>query len=106
MEYIEATSALQILCVALLGSFFAGFVGNIIMLPSGREKLCLGSSIVSAVVNFVLNIFLIPKYGIVAAAITTAMSQWIGLLIKLPFVEKEIKIDLKYKRGLASLILR
>lgn len=93
IEYIVAATSLRILCIALLGSFLAGFLANIIMLPSGREKLCLISSIISAAVNFVLNIFLIPKYGIAAAALTTAISQWIGFFVKLPFVEKEIKLN-------------
>ncbi|MDD3138281.1 MAG: oligosaccharide flippase family protein [Lachnospiraceae bacterium] len=103
-EYIEASLSLRILCIALLGSFFAGFVGNIIMLPSGREKLCLCSSLVSAAVNFIMNIFLIPRYGIAAASITTAIAQWIGLFVKYPFIEKDIRLIGVKKNVITSLI--
>lgn len=91
-EYIGATVSLQILAIALGASFIAGFLGNMIMIPSGRDKLCMISSCISAVVNLVLNILFIPKWGLNAAAATTAVSQILGLFIKLPFVEKEVSI--------------
>lgn len=102
-EYVGAATSLRILCFALLGSFFAGFVGNIIMLPSGREKLCLISSLISAAVNFIMNLILIPRYGIIAAAITTAIAQWIGLFVKYPFIEKTIKLSGVGKNLVSSL---
>ena len=87
-----ATMSLRILAVALGASFVAGFFGNMIMIPSGRDKLCMISSIVSAVVNLFLNILFIPKWGLNAAAATTAVSQILGFFFKLPFVEKEISL--------------
>ena len=97
-EYIEATLSLRILALALGASFCAGFLGNMIMIPSGRDRLCMVSSCVSAAANFLLNIIFIPKWGINAAAATTLLSQILGFLIKLPFVEKEISIG--NKKGL------
>lgn len=91
-EYIGATVSLQILAVALGASFIAGFLGNMIMIPSGRDKLCMMSSCISAIVNLVLNILFIPTWGLNAAAATTAVSQILGFFIKLPFVEKEVSI--------------
>lgn len=91
-EYIGATVSLRILAIALGASFIAGFLGNMIMIPSGRDKLCMISSCISAVVNLVLNILFIPKWGLNAAAATTAFSQILGFFIKLPFVEKEVLI--------------
>jgi len=91
-EYLGCIPSLRILMLALTASFFAGFINNMIMIPSGRDKICLFSSVISAVVNLVLNIILIPKYGLNAAAFTTFVSQLLGLIIKLPFVEREVHI--------------
>lgn len=91
-EYVGAVTSLRILSVALGASFIAGFIGNMIMIPSGRDKLCMVSSCVSAVVNLVLNLLFIPRWGLNAAASTTAISQILGFLIKVPFVEKEISL--------------
>ena len=90
--YLACIPALRILTVALFWSFLGGFLGNMIMIPSGREKISLYSSVTSAVVNLVLNLIMIPKWGIVAAAFTTAVSMAIGFFFKLPFVDKQICI--------------
>jgi len=45
------------------------------LIPSAREKKYLYAVIGGAVVNVVLNLFLIPRYGAIAAAFTTAISQ-------------------------------
>ena len=90
--YLACVPALRILTVALFWSFLGGFLGNLIMIPSGREKISLISSIISAVVNLALNLILIPKWGIEAAAFTTAISMAIGFFFKLPFVDKEISV--------------
>lgn len=92
IEYINALTSLRILTIALLWSFLAGFLGNLIMIPSGRDKICLISSIISALANIVLNLILIPKWGIEAAAFTTTISQALGFIIKLPFIEEEIAL--------------
>lgn len=68
-----------------------------IMLPSGREKLCLISSIICASLNFILNLFLIPIWGLNAAALTTAISEATGFFFLSRFVEKKIKIEHLWK---------
>lgn len=92
-EYLGAVTALHILTVSLAFSFAGGFTGNIILLPSKREKIMLAGSILSAVTNLILNLIFIPAYGINAAAAATAAANAIGFLISLPFIEKSIKID-------------
>lgn len=92
-DYVDTAMSMHILTIALACSFIGGFFGNIIMLPSGRERYSLQSSIVSAVVNFVLNLILIPIWGMNAAAATTAIAEFVGIFIVRRHVEKEIKID-------------
>ena len=90
--FLGASTSLRILGIALMFSFWGGWIGNIIMIPSGHEKICLYSSIVSASLNIGLNILLIPKWGLNAAAFTTALSEFVGILCKKPFIDKRIKI--------------
>lgn len=91
-EYLDAAPALHILTIALLGSFLGGFVGNLIMIPSGREKVCLLTSLISAALNLVLNMIFIPIFGFVAAAATTATAELTGFFIALHFVEKQVNV--------------
>ena len=91
--YLGCVLALRIIMLALLTSFVGGFLTNLIMLPSGRDKLSFISSVISAILNLGLNFVLIPIYGLNAAAFTTFVSMFVGVLIKLPFVEKKLKFD-------------
>src|SRR5579863_1318191 len=45
------------------------------LIPNGREKKYLLAVLAGAVANVVLNLLFIPKYGALAAAFTTALSQ-------------------------------
>src|SRR5574344_1032795 len=74
-EYVSAAVPLRILSIALLFSYMGGLVGNMILIPSGKEKICLVATGISAALNFIGNLLLIPKLGIVAAALTTAVSE-------------------------------
>ncbi len=96
--YIDATISLRILGGALACSFVGGWIANMTMLPAGKEGLCLRSSVVSAVLNVILNIALIPKWGLNAAAFTTVLSELVGVLIILPHIDRNIHIE-----GLAEL---
>lgn len=91
--YLGCVMSLRILTVALLASFMAGYVGNLIMLPAGRDRLSLISSCISALLNIILNIILIPYYGLNAAAFTTFVSMLAGFFIKLPFIDKSISFS-------------
>lgn len=92
-EFLDAVWSLRILSVALLASFIGGFIGNLMMLTSGREAICLKSAMISMILNVVLNLVLIPLWGLNAAAMTTAIAEIVGIFIKLPYIEKEIQID-------------
>lgn len=92
-EYLGAVLSMKILTVSLACSLIGGWIGNMILLPSGREKICLKTTIIAATVNIILNLFLIPKWGLNAAAFTTALAEAIGLGINWRYIDKEIKVE-------------
>lgn len=92
-EYTAAALSLNILTGALFCSFIGGWISNMMLLPSGNERVCLRSSAISAIVNVILNIFFIPMYGLNGAAFTTFVAEFIGLCIVYPHIDKNIKID-------------
>lgn len=91
-EYAGSVPALRILMLSLLFSYLGGIIINVIMIPSGREKLCLKTSVISASINIVLNFILIPKFGLYAAAATTAIAEGVGLCIISRHIETDIKV--------------
>jgi O-antigen/teichoic acid export membrane protein len=72
-EYLPAVNALRLL---VLGQFVfsIGIVSNNLLLSYGKSKIILYNLIFTAMINFVLNWNLIPKYGINGAAFATFIS--------------------------------
>ena len=73
-QYSGAGFLFRWLTLTLLTGPLASYFGSQ-LIPNGRERKYLVSVMAGAVTNVVLNLFLIPRYGAIAAALTTAFSQ-------------------------------
>ena len=80
-EYLSGVNALRILCFALFFAVFGCFYAQGILVPGKREKVFTIATIISALVNIVMNLFLIPWLGIDGAAYTTLLAEMIILTI-------------------------
>ena len=90
--YLDAAPSLRILGFALLFSLIAGWIGNMTRIPAGRESVSLGISIVSAFINIILNLILIPQFGLNAAALTTAISECFNMICGFVLIDRNIRI--------------
>jgi O-antigen/teichoic acid export membrane protein len=73
-QYAGAATLFRWLTLTIVAGSLASYFGAR-LIPIGREKKYLTAVAAGAVVNVVLNLFLIPRYGAIAAAFTTAISQ-------------------------------
>jgi len=73
-QYIGSGTLFRWLMLTVVAGPMASYFGAQ-LIPSAREKKYLASVVSGATVNVVLNVFLIPRYGAIAAAFTTAISQ-------------------------------
>ena len=92
-EFYGAETALHIFTITLSISLLSGWFGNMTLLPAGKEKICLLACVVSATVNVILNLILIPFYGLNAAATTTAIAEGVGLCILFRHRDRNIKVS-------------
>lgn len=76
-SYESATSSLFLLCIAMICCFGAYFWGQCIIVLMGLEDILFKATIVSALVNIVLNFILIPFWKENAAAFTTIIAEGI-----------------------------
>jgi len=92
-EYLAASIALQILTFtavvytlsAISGSMLAGI---------GKPAIVTMAVGITACFNFVLNLILIPPYGIEGAAIATFLSMLVGLSISLHFARRFVRFTI------------
>ena len=79
-DYAPAAVALQILIWSVIFIFLSGVFGRLI---ESLNRQVLGTKIcaVGAALNVVLNLFLIPKYGYIAASIATVVTEFVVLVL-------------------------
>ena len=78
-DFVEAAIILKIYSITFLFVFFNPMNNKLLMIEN-LQKLMLIRNIIGLVFNLILNITLIPKLGIVGAAISTVFSQLAILL--------------------------
>ncbi|AIC96097.1 flippase [Shouchella lehensis] len=84
------------LMIMAIGQFFVlatGPVGYLLMM-SGHEKFYRNNVIISAVLNVLLNLTLIPFLGINGAALSTSISLIVKNILAVLYVRKKISIKL------------
>lgn len=93
-KFADASLPLAILMISFGLSLVGGsFLGNMVLLPSKREKTYMIICIVATLANVILNAFLIPIGGAIAASATTAFSALIILVMLLITKDKRIKLN-------------
>jgi O-antigen/teichoic acid export membrane protein len=96
-EYIYALLPAYILLAArvIRGSMIVPIGGS--LSAAGKPNLVLRFTLISAIADILLNILLIPKYGIIGAAIATTSSLLLDTGLSLFFTIKIIRFKFDYK---------
>lgn len=79
--YAEVPRLMQIMSVRFIFSGMGEVFGNQLFIAVGKEKYPLIATCCGAAVNIVLNCFLIPLYGAVGAALSTAVCEMIVTIV-------------------------
>lgn len=82
IEFVRSTYVLLVLLPSVLFVSWANVVRTQCLLPNKRDKEYCISVILGAVVNFIVNILLIQKYGAIGAAIGTSIAELFVCLIQ------------------------
>lgn len=101
-EYRGAGSALGIFGLALLFSFVHGFLGNLVAIPVGDFNTGIWAAVVSSIINVILNLFLIPRFGFTAAAISTAIAELFSFLVF--YIRLKNKVNIRITNIKKSLV--
>ena len=79
-------------------------IGLQYLIPAGREKQLSLSYLIAAILNFVMNLFMLKRYGAIGAVISTLVAEFSIAIAQLYFVRKELDIW-KMLRGTVKSIL-
>lgn len=102
-------TASGMLIVVLAPSIIFSVIGNVIrtqyLIPKSRDKEYVISLVMGAIVNFIGNIILIPKYGAIGASINTVLAEIVMTGIQLFVVRNEINLKEFLNDGISFYII-
>ncbi|MDI6781823.1 MAG: flippase, partial [bacterium] len=85
LQYLPASMPLSILIVGL-GFFTIYLILTTIITAGDNPKIAMWMNIIILIVNIVINLYLIPEYGIIGASIGTSITMLIGTVISAIYV--------------------
>ena len=95
-DFSNGYIALIILCIGQFFNAFCGSVGYIMQLTGNERKF--QQIVMSALlVNILLNLFLIPNYGINGAAISSIISLMLWNFLSMIYIKKKLNISTHFK---------
>ncbi len=103
-EYIAASMALKILSVALVFSIFSWFYTSCVLVVNKQDRSVLKATTLAAVVNIVLNVILIPYFNQNAAALTTALAEFVSAFVCYLYGRKYFHTNLQ-KNDIISVLM-
>lgn len=86
--FLPAVLPMQLLMITLLLIGLSNITGIQILTPMGREMVVLKSIIAGAVVDFVLNLVLIPRYASSGAAFATVIAEAVVLVVQFIYLRE------------------
>jgi O-antigen/teichoic acid export membrane protein len=84
-QYTGTATLFRWLMLTVVAGPMASYFGSQ-LIPIARERKYLASVVAGATLNVVLNLLLIPRYGAIAATMTTAISQTVVAFMNYYFV--------------------
>lgn len=92
-EYARTGTILVFLSVTLVFTAWATVVRTQWLIPTEKDNIYVRTTIVGAVLNFVVNLILIPIIGGVGAAIGTIVSEFMIMFLQSFLVRKDLKFS-------------
>ncbi|MBU0894638.1 MAG: flippase [Nanoarchaeota archaeon] len=102
-QYIEVEQALRILSFGVfLASIFR--ISDVLIAMKGKSKIILINIVVASTINLFLNFLLVPKYGLIGAALSTTISYVILSMMQM-FEAKHYLSIVPLKREIIKILL-
>ena len=100
-DFKIAWQSVPLLVVAGVFSCLTGFFGTVYVVNK-QSKKAFSTTLIGAVGNLVFNFFLIPKFGIIGAAMGTMLGYLLSCIVRGFDAHKSMNIDLKSKKLIIS----
>lgn len=102
-EYIESYAYIPIILLSNVFNVLAGLLGGIYVAKKMTNKVAY-TTIASAIINIVINILFIRKFGLYAASFSTLIAYFLMLIYRYFDVKNIMNIKLKWRKNILYFI--
>lgn len=92
IEFHSSVIAVMILSPILLSNSLTGISGSQYFTATNQMGILLKAYVTAAIMNVIVNILLIPKWGYVGAAVATVISSMCSVIIQYTYLAKQVHI--------------
>lgn len=103
--YLEGEVAFKFLTMALIPVALGSVFFDCVLIVNRKEKMCLFATVISALINVLLNLLLIPSIGINGAAISTFIAEALCCVLVIKFSKGFHSIPFKLDKDLFSVLV-
>lgn len=95
-EFTATASLLPILSLVIIWVGWSNVLGTQYLLPTNQTRFFTASVLIGALVNLVVNIILIPRYGVTGAIYSTVISEMSVSLVQFYVVRRNLKLGMLF----------
>lgn len=103
-EFYTAWSLVPPLLISVVFGALTGFLGSICLANKDSKSMGIATGI-GAILNLILNLLSVQRFGAMGAAVSTAVSYYVMYLFAFIFVHKYVKINCRQIRNYVSYII-
>lgn len=104
-EFLKTSNIIILLLPTVLFGAMTNIIRSNYLIPKSKDRIYLISTAVGAIINLILNIIFIKKYGAYGACIGTVAAEFSVLLYQIIYTKKEIDY-LRNLRGIIPIVLK
>lgn len=104
-DFYKSGEIIRILSITILASAWANVIRTQYLIPSGKDTIYVISTIGGAVVNLLLNIVLIPKYGAYGACLGTIAAEYFVMIYQTVKVRRVLGIKRYFNLAWKDLVI-
>ncbi|MCT3602861.1 flippase [Lactobacillus acidophilus] len=80
-KYLPSVNSLRIIGLAIIFSNYSFIFSNCALIPAKREMLALKNTVITAIINIILNIILIPLFSYDGTSFSTVVAEFLTMIL-------------------------
>ena len=105
-QFVYSIKPLEILAIILIFKSVSQIIRQQYLVPMEMDNIYIKATTLGAIINFIINFILIPKYAAVGACIATVITEIVISIYQIVIINKEMKILKNIKRNIIEIFIK